>query len=164
MTCSDSRPPTPMITFATSVPAFRASLFVGALGASGYAYAEATRTATLPDWLGSHVRMLQFYGSSPTILVPDNPRVGVTKADRYEPELQRSYEEMAGHFGIAVIRHAGSEQYFCRWRRRGSRPNSFWQHRHRRRRGLITGRSGPIGDQIMPPTKCRQPMSRELTR
>jgi transposase len=83
--------------------AFRASLFVGALGASGYAYAEATRTATLPDWLGSHVRMLEFYGSSPTILVPDNLRVGVTKADRYEPELQRSYEEMAGHFGIAVI-------------------------------------------------------------
>ena len=57
----------------------------------------------LPDWLGSHVRMLEFYGASPTILVPDNPRVGVTKADRYEPELQRSYEEMAGHFGIAVI-------------------------------------------------------------
>src|SRR5487761_2270945 len=83
--------------------AFRASLFVGALGASGYAYVEATRTATLPDWLGSHVRMLEFYGSSPTILVPDNPRVGVTKADRYEPELQRSYEEMAGHFGIVVI-------------------------------------------------------------
>jgi len=83
--------------------AFRAALFVGALGASGYAYAEATRTASLPDWLGSHVRMLEFYGKSPTILVPDNPRVGVTKADRYEPELQRSYEEMAGHFGIAVI-------------------------------------------------------------
>ncbi len=83
--------------------AFRAAIFVGALGASGYAYAEATRTATLPDWLGSHVRMLEFYGASPTILVPDNPRVGVTKADRYEPELQRSYEEMAGHFGIAVI-------------------------------------------------------------
>jgi transposase len=70
---------------------------------SGYAYAEATRTATLPDWLGSHVRMLEFYGASPTILVPDNPRVGVTKADRYEPELQRSYEEMAAHFSIAVI-------------------------------------------------------------
>ena len=82
---------------------YRASLFVGALGASGYAYAEATRTAALPDWLGSHVRMLEYYGASPTILVPDNPRVGVTKADRYEPELQRSYEEMAAHFGIAVI-------------------------------------------------------------
>src|SRR5271166_3293502 len=88
---------------ATCEEMFRAALFVGALGASGYAYAEATRTATLPDWLGSHVRMLEFYGASPTILVPDNPRVGVTKADRYEPELQRSYEEMATHFSIAVI-------------------------------------------------------------
>jgi transposase len=83
--------------------AYCANIFVSALGASGYAYAEATRTATLPDWLGSHVRMLEFYGHAPTILVPDNPRVGVTKADRYEPELQRSYEEMAAHFSIAVI-------------------------------------------------------------
>ena len=88
---------------ATCEEMFRAAIFVGALGASGYAYAEATRTASLPDWLGSHVRMLQFYGFAPTILVPDNPRVGVTKADRYEPELQRSYEEMAAHFSIAVI-------------------------------------------------------------
>ena len=88
---------------ATCEEAYRATIFVGALGASGYAYAEATRTAALPDWLGSHVRMLTFYGCAPTILVPDNPRVGVTKADRYEPQLQRSYEEMAGHFGIAVI-------------------------------------------------------------
>jgi transposase len=47
--------------------------------------------------------MLTFYGRAPTILVPDNPRVGVTKADRYEPELQRSYEEMAAHYSIAVI-------------------------------------------------------------
>lgn len=57
---------------ATSDEAYRATLFVGALGASGYAYAEATRTASLPDWLGSHVRMLEFYGASPTILVPDS--------------------------------------------------------------------------------------------
>jgi transposase len=88
---------------ATCEEAYRANIFVGALGASGYAYAEATRTASLPDWLGSHVRMLTFHGHAPTILVPDNPRVGVTKADRYEPELQRSYEEMAAHYSMAVI-------------------------------------------------------------
>src|ERR1700722_13168072 len=88
---------------ATCEEAYRATIFVGALGASGYAYAEATRTAALPDWLASHVRMLTFYGYAPRILVPDNLRVGVTKADRYEPELQRSYEEMAAHFGIVVI-------------------------------------------------------------
>jgi transposase len=57
---------------ATCEEAYRAAIFVGALGASGYAYAEATRTASLPDWLGSHVRMLNFYGAAPTILVPDS--------------------------------------------------------------------------------------------
>src|SRR5580704_17256919 len=55
--------------------AFRAQLFVSALGASGYAYAEATRSQALSDWLGSHVRALQFYGAAPTIVVPDNLRV-----------------------------------------------------------------------------------------
>ena len=82
---------------------FRAQLFIGALGASGYAYAEATRTQTLPDWLASHVRALEFYGAAPTIIVPDNPKVGVTRADRYEPQLQRSYEELASHYGAVII-------------------------------------------------------------
>jgi transposase len=83
--------------------AYRAHLFVTAMGASGCAYAEATRTESLPDWLGSHVRALEFYGAAPTIIVPDNPKVGVTRADRYEPELQRSYEEMAAHYRCVVI-------------------------------------------------------------
>ena len=83
--------------------AFQAHLFITALGASGYAYAEATRSETLPDWLGSHVRAFEYYGYAPTILVPDNPKVGITRADRYEPDLQRSYEEMAGHYRCVVI-------------------------------------------------------------
>ena len=83
--------------------AFRAHLFVSAMGASGCAYAEATRSESLPDWLASHVRALQFYGACPSIIVPDNPKVGVTKADRYEPELQKSYEEMASHYRAVII-------------------------------------------------------------
>jgi transposase len=82
---------------------FRAQLFVSAMGASGCAYAEATRSQQLPDWLASHVRALEFYGAAPTIFVPDNPRVGVTRADRYEPQLQRSYEELAAHYQAVVI-------------------------------------------------------------
>jgi transposase len=85
------------------VEAYRAHLFVAAMGASGCAYAEATRSESLPDWLASHVRALEFYGAAPTIIVPDNPKVGVTRADRYEPELQRSYEEMAAHYRCVVI-------------------------------------------------------------
>jgi transposase len=83
--------------------AFRAHLFVSSMGASGCAYAEATRSESLPDWLASHVRALEFYGAAPTIIVPDNPKVGVTRADRYEPELQRSYEELAAHYRCVVI-------------------------------------------------------------
>jgi hypothetical protein len=51
--------------------AFQAHLFISAMGASGCAYAEATRSETLPDWLASHVRALEFYGAAPTIIVPD---------------------------------------------------------------------------------------------
>jgi len=83
--------------------AFRAQLFVCAMGASGCAYAEATRSQALPDWLASHVRALEYYGAAPTIFVPDNPRVGVTRADRYEPQLQRSYEELAAHYHAVII-------------------------------------------------------------
>ncbi len=54
--------------------AFRAALFVGALGASGYVYAEATRTASLPDWLGSHVRMLEFCGVIRNLIFDENGR------------------------------------------------------------------------------------------
>jgi transposase len=82
---------------------FHAQLFVTAMGASGCAYAEATRTQPLPDWLASHVRALEYYGAAPTIVVPDNPRVGVTRADCYEPELQRSYEELAAHYQAVII-------------------------------------------------------------
>ena len=81
----------------------QASVFVAVWGASNLTYAEATRTQTLPDWLGSHVRALTAFGGAPAILVPDNPKVGVTKADRYEPMLQRSYEELARHYGAVVI-------------------------------------------------------------
>jgi transposase len=83
--------------------AFQAHLFVTAMGAGGCAYAEATRTESLPDWLASHVRALEYYGAAPTIFVPDNPKVGVTRADRYEPELQRSYAELAAHYRAVVI-------------------------------------------------------------
>jgi transposase len=95
--------PTVPIHHAWGEVAFDASIFVSALGASSYAFAEATRTQALPDWLGSHVRAFAYYGGAPAILVPDNPKVGVTKADRYEPVLQRSYEELAGHYGAVVI-------------------------------------------------------------
>lgn len=78
-------------------------LFVGVLGASSYTYAEATLSQQLPDWVGAHARMLMFFGGSTEIWVPDNLKSGVTGACRYEPEVNRTYQEMATHYGAVVI-------------------------------------------------------------
>ncbi|MGH9960532.1 MAG: IS21 family transposase, partial [Pyrinomonadaceae bacterium] len=64
------------------------------LGASGYLFAQATAGQTLPEWMGSHIRMLEFYGGCPAVFVPDNLRSGVTRPCRYEPEVNRSYADL----------------------------------------------------------------------
>jgi transposase len=84
-------------------PAWQAELFVAVLGASNYTYAEAAASQQLGCWIGSHVRAFEFYGSVPALLVPDNLRSGVSKAHRYEPLLNRSYAELATHYGTAIL-------------------------------------------------------------
>jgi len=81
----------------------QAQIFVGVMGASNYTYAEATWSQTLPDWIGSHIRMLEYFGASPEILVPDNLKSGVSKTCRYEPDTNPSYHAFANHYSIAVI-------------------------------------------------------------
>lgn len=81
----------------------QAQIFVGVMGASNYTYCDATWSQTLADWIGSHVRMLDYFGAAPEILVPDNLKSGVTRACRYEPDLNPSYVEFANHYGIAVV-------------------------------------------------------------
>ncbi len=79
------------------------SIFVAVLGASSYTFAEPRWTQTLPDWIGAHIDAFEFFGGVPEIAVPDNPKTGVTKVCRYEPELNRTYQEMAAHYGVAVV-------------------------------------------------------------
>jgi len=78
-------------------------IFVAVLGASNYTYAEAVETQSLADWIGAHVRTFEFLGGCPEVLVPDNLKSGVTKSCRYEPDIQSTYAEMAGHYGVAVV-------------------------------------------------------------
>jgi transposase len=81
-------------------------LFVAVLGASNFTYAEATRTQQVPDWIGSHVRTLSAIGGVPRAVVPDQLKSGVTLACRYEPGIQRSYEELAQHYGTVILPRA----------------------------------------------------------
>lgn len=80
-----------------------AQIFVAVWGASNYTYAEALASQSLADWIGAHVRAFQFFHCVPAVLVPDNLAAGVTKACRYEPELNATYAEMAAHYGVAVV-------------------------------------------------------------
>ena len=81
----------------------RAEVFVAVLGASSYIYAEATWTQSLPDWIAAHVNMLAFIGGVPRQIVCDNLRAGITRACFYEPLVNRTYGDMAAHYGTAVI-------------------------------------------------------------
>lgn len=78
-------------------------LFVGVLGASSYTYAEATLTQQLPDWIDAHRRMTEYFGGSSEIWVPDQLRSAVRQPCRYEPGINRSYHELATHYGAVVI-------------------------------------------------------------
>jgi transposase len=80
-----------------------AQIFVAVLGASNYTFAEATWSQALVDWIGSHVRALRFFGGVPQIIVPDNLKSGVNKPCRYEPDLNPTYNDLALHYGTAVI-------------------------------------------------------------
>lgn len=80
-----------------------AQVFVAVLGASNYTFAEATWSQALPDWIGSHVRAFQFLGGVPELVVPDNLKSGVSKAHRYEPDTNPTYQDMASHYGVAVL-------------------------------------------------------------
>lgn len=80
-----------------------AHIFVAVMGASSYTYAEASWSQKLPDWLGSHVRALAFLGGVPDVIVPDNLKSGVTRACRYDPDLNPAYRQLAAHYQTAII-------------------------------------------------------------
>jgi transposase len=78
-------------------------LFVGVLGASSLIYAEAVPSQELPNWIRVHTHMLEAWGGCPEILVPDNLKSGVTRPDRYEPDINWTYSEFAEFYGAVVI-------------------------------------------------------------
>ena len=80
-----------------------AQLFVAVLGGSSYTYAEALPSQELPHWIAAHVHAFSFLGGSTRLIVPDNLKAGVTRAHRYEPDINPTYAEMAAHYGAAVI-------------------------------------------------------------
>ena len=78
-------------------------LFVAVLGASSYTYAEATESQRVADFVASHTRAVEFFGGVPDLVVPDQLKSGVTRACRYEPGVQRTYDEWSQHYGTTIL-------------------------------------------------------------
>ena len=93
----------PQLTNPRTGEAIPAELFVAVLGASGYTYAEATPSQQLPDWVGVHIRMVEFFGGSSRIWVPDQLKSAITQPCRYEAGVNRTYQDEAEHYGAVVI-------------------------------------------------------------
>ncbi len=80
-----------------------AHLFVAVIGGSSLSFALATWTEKLPDWIEGHVQALAFLGGVPALIVPDNPKVAVIKACFYDPQINRTYADLAAHYGTAIL-------------------------------------------------------------
>lgn len=78
-------------------------LFVMVWGASNYTYAEAALSQDLPSWVGSHRRAFEYFDCVPHVVTGDNLKSGVTKPCRYEPDLNRTYSDLAEHYGVALL-------------------------------------------------------------
>lgn len=81
----------------------KAEIFVATLGASNYTYVEALANQQLPNWIMAHVRLFEFFGGVPLILVPDNLKSAVTKAHHYDPDINLTYQDLANHYGVAIV-------------------------------------------------------------
>jgi transposase len=81
----------------------KAELFVAVLGASNYTYAEAAPSQELRFWIQAHVHAYEYFRGVPAVTVPDNTKTAVETPCRYDPVVQATYQEMATHYGTAVV-------------------------------------------------------------
>jgi transposase len=80
-----------------------AEIFVAVLGASGYPFVIAVPSQKKADFIYAHNAMFEAFGGVPELLVPDNLKSAITRADRYEPDLNPEYEKLAVHYGTAIM-------------------------------------------------------------
>ena len=78
-------------------------IFVAALSSSQYAYVEGFLSQNQESWIAAHVNAFNYFGGVTRILVPDNLKTGVEKPSWYSPVINKTYHEMAEHYGTAVI-------------------------------------------------------------
>lgn len=78
-------------------------LFVMCWGYSHYTYAEAQESQHINHWLNGHIRAFKYFDCVSKLIIPDNYKGAVTKAHRYDPDVNRSYADLAKHYGVGVL-------------------------------------------------------------
>jgi transposase len=73
------------------------------MGASNYTYVEATWSQKLPDWIRSHMRLFEFLGGVPQVLIPDNLKSAIKDACFYDPQINPTYREFAAYYQFTVL-------------------------------------------------------------
>ncbi len=68
-----------------------------------YTWAEATWSQQLEDWVMSHVRCFQWLGGVPELVVPDNLKSATSRACKYDPDVNPTYQQMLEHYNVAVL-------------------------------------------------------------
>lgn len=80
-----------------------AYIFVACLPYSAMLYAEAFMDMKQPAWTAAHIHAFEYFGGVPAILVPDNAKTAVVRSPIYTTLINARYEELATHYGCAVI-------------------------------------------------------------
>jgi transposase len=76
--------------------------FAMVMACSRHMFVRPVLTMDQRAWTQAHVEAFAFFGGVPRRLVPDNLRTGVDKPDLYDPKINRSYAELAEHYGALV--------------------------------------------------------------
>jgi hypothetical protein len=76
--------------------------FVMVLACSRHMFVRPVLRMDQAGWTECHVQAFEFFGGVPARLVPDNLKTGVDKPDLYDPKINRSYAELAAHYGCLI--------------------------------------------------------------
>ena len=78
-------------------------VFVSVLGFSGKTFVRACESQRKEDFLPCIAHSLNYFGGVPSVLVPDNLKSAVDRANRYEAEINRDLLDLGNHYGMAIL-------------------------------------------------------------
>jgi transposase len=78
-------------------------ILVATLPYSDYGFAIAVPSQSIEDFIYALNCCLLYFGGVPEVLVPDNLKSAVTKANRYEPTINRLMEDFGNHYDLCIV-------------------------------------------------------------